>query len=80
MMITEGNFIMRSWKTTLSGIVSSAAGLMLAMSTGGVPIPKWAVITAGFVMAGGFATLGIFGKDFNVTGTADPPSKDQATK
>ena len=72
--------MMRSWKTTLSGLVSSGAGLVLAMSTGGVPIPKWAVIAAGFVMAGGFATLGIFGKDSNVTGVAAPPSKDQATK
>lgn len=71
---------MRSWKTTLSGIVTSAAGLVLAMSTSGVAIPHWAVITASFVLAGGFASLGIFGKDSNVTGPSAPPSKDQAAK
>ena len=71
---------MRSWKTTVSGLVSSGAGLVLAMSASGVVLPKWAIVTASFVMAGGFATLGIFGKDSNVTGTGNPPSKDQATK
>ena len=71
---------MRSWKTTLSGLITSAAGLVLALSTSGVAIPKWAVITATFVMAGGFASLGIFGKDSNVTGPSAPPSKDSATK
>jgi hypothetical protein len=71
---------MRSWKTTLSGLVSSMAGLVLALSTAGVAVPKWAVITASFVLAGGFASLGIFGKDSNVTGPSAPPSKDTATK
>lgn len=71
---------MRSWKTTLSGIVSSGAGLVLAMSASGVLLPKWAIITASFVMAGGFASLGVFGKDSNVTGAGSPPSKDQASK
>ena len=71
---------MRSWKTTLSGLVSSAAGLVLALSTAGVGVPKWAVITASFVLAGGFASLGIFGKDSNVSGPSSPPSKDNATK
>ena len=71
---------MRSWKTTLSGLVSSMAGLVLALSTAGVGVPKWAVITASFVLAGGFASLGIFGKDSNVTGPSVPPSKDTATK
>jgi hypothetical protein len=71
---------MRSWKTTASGLVSAGAAWVLAMSAAGVVMPKWAVVTAGFVMAGGFATLGIFGKDSNVTGPGSPPSKDQATK
>jgi hypothetical protein len=71
---------MRSWKTTLSGFVSSGAGLVLALSTAGVPLPKWAIVTAAFVMAGGFASLGIFGKDSNVSGVNAPPSKDQASK
>jgi len=71
---------MRSWKTTLSGLVSSGAGLILAMSQAGVALPRWAVVAAAFVMAGGFASLGIFGKDSNVSGMSSPPSKDQATK
>jgi hypothetical protein len=71
---------MRSWKTTVSGLVSSGAGLVLAMSASGVVLPKWAIVTASFVMAGGFATLGIFGKDSNVTGANAPPSADKASK
>lgn len=71
---------MRSWKTTASGLVSSGAAWVLAMSAAGVVLPKWVIVTAGFVMAGGFATLGIFGKDSNVSGAASPPSKDNATK
>ena len=70
---------MRSWKTTASGLVSSGAALVLAMAGGGVAVPKWAVIAAGFVMAGGFACLGIVGKDYNVSGTTST-NKDQATK
>jgi hypothetical protein len=71
---------MRSWKTTLSGLISSLAGLVLAMGAAGVVLPKWVTVTAGFVMAGGFGAMGIFGKDSNVTGAGSPPSKDQATK
>ena len=86
---------MRSWKTTLSGYVTSAAGLVLALSQGGVVLPKWAVITAGFVAAGGVAALGRYSKDYNVTGPVGPvavgappiapsivmmPSRDTATK
>lgn len=55
--------MLQSWKTTVSGLVTSLAGLVLALSTSSVAIPKWAVITASFVLAGGFASLGIFGKD-----------------
>ena len=84
----------RSWKTTLSGYVTSGAGLVLALSQGGVVVPKWLTITAGFVAAGGIAALGKFSKDYNVTGPVGPaavgtftptsavtsPSKDAATK
>ncbi len=71
---------MRSWKTTISGAVTSAAGFVLALSQAGVVLPKWATVAAAFVMAGGVASLGIAGKDYNVTGTDAPPSKDVATK
>ena len=71
---------MRSWKTTLSGLVSSGATLILALSNAGVVLPKWVVATAAFVVVGGLASLGIFGKDSNVSGVSSPPSKDQATK
>ena len=57
-----------NWKTTVSGLVSSAAGLVLALNAGGVAEPKWLIITAGFVLAGGLAALGISGKDHDVTG------------
>ena len=86
---------MRSWKTTLSGYVTSGAGLVLALSQGGVVLPKWLVIAAGFIAAGGIAALGRYSKDYNVTGPIGPtaagdplvapkivmmPSKDAATK
>ena len=86
---------MRSWKTTWAGYVTSGAGLVLALSQGGVVLPKWMVITAGFVAAGGIAALGKFSKVYNVTGTVGPvavgdppvstkvvtiPSTDMATK
>lgn len=71
---------MRSWKTTLSGAVSSGASLVVVLSTQGVVMPKWLPIVAAFVLAGGLAGLGIYGKDYNVTGPVSPPSKDIATK
>ena len=60
---------MKSWRMTLSGGVSSAASLVLALSAGGVAIPKWLVVTAGFTVAGGFMALGINGKDAAVHST-----------
>lgn len=60
--------MLTSWKMTISGLVTGAAGLILAMSQAGVQEPKWLTITAAFVLAGGFAALGINGKDSNVTG------------
>ena len=70
----------RSWKTTASGFVSAGASLVVFMSTQGVAVPHWLVTVAGFVLVGGLASMGIAGKDFNVSGTDSPPSKDQATK
>jgi hypothetical protein len=58
-----------NWKTTVSGIVSSAAGLVLALQAGGVSEPKWLVVTAGFVLAGGLAGLGIAAQDGGKTET-----------
>ncbi len=71
---------MRSWKSTLSGAVSSGAALVVLLSTQGVAVPHWLVVTAGFVLAGGLASMGIVAKDYNVTGASAPPSKDQASK
>jgi hypothetical protein len=70
---------MRSWKTTASGLICSGAALLLVLSSSGVQVPHWATVTAGFVLSGGFAALGIVGKDFNVSGTSTQP-KDEATK
>ena len=71
---------MRSWKTTASGLVSSGAALVVFMATQDVTLPHWVVVVAGFVLAGGLASMGIAGKDYNVSGLNSPPSKDQATK
>lgn len=62
---------MKNWKTTLSGLVGSLASLLVLMSTQGVQLPKWLVIVAGFVAAGGFAALGISGKDSTSHSTLD---------
>ena len=70
---------MRSWKTTASGVVTSLASLVLALSGAGIVLPKWAPAVAGFVAAGGFGALGVFAKDSNVTGTTGA-SGDKATK
>ena len=70
---------MRSWKTTASGLVTSLSGLVLFLSTQGVSLPHWLVLTAGFVMIGGFSAMGVAGKDYNVSGTQSS-NKDQATK
>jgi len=71
---------MRSWKTTLSGAVSAGAALIVALSAQGVAMPKWLPLTAAFILAGGLTSLGVAGKDYNVTGQGSPPSKDTATK
>lgn len=60
----------KSWRTTLSGGVSSFAALALALHAAGVAIPQWVVVTAGFILAGGLASIGIVGKDAAVHSTA----------
>jgi len=70
---------MRNWKTTVSGLVCCGAALVLVLASNGVQEPHWLTVTAGFVLSGGFASLGIVGKDFNVSGTAAQP-KDDASK
>lgn len=54
---------MTSAKTTIAGLVSAGASLVVFMSTQGVAVPHWLVVTAGFVLAGGLARLGIAAKD-----------------
>ena len=70
---------MRSWKTTASGCISSLAAMVVFMSTQGVIVPHWVVVAAGFVLAGGLASMGVAGKDYNVSGTTSS-NKDEATK
>jgi hypothetical protein len=60
----------KSWHSTLSGAVTSAASLILALSAAGVALPRWVLVVAGFVMAGGFAAMGIVGKDASVHSTS----------
>ena len=62
---------MKNWKTTASGIVSSAAGLVIALSQGGVQEPKWVLVTAAFVLAGGLAGMGITAKDATTHSTVE---------
>jgi uncharacterized protein (DUF2336 family) len=62
---------MKSWKTTVSGYIGSAAMLVLALAGAGVAMPKWAVVTAGFVAAGGIAGIGSNAKDASVHSTAE---------
>ena len=50
---------MTSWKTTLSGAVTSAAGFVVFASTQGLAMPKWLVLLAGFTLCGGLAAMGI---------------------
>ena len=46
------------WRTTLPGLVSSAA-LFVAFSAGKLHFPTWVTVLAAFVGAGGLANLGI---------------------
>lgn len=62
---------MKNWRSTLSGAVTSAAGLVLALGGADVHIPHWLSVTASFVLAGGLASMGIVGKDAATTPTVD---------
>ena len=62
---------MKSWRTTLSGAVASGAALVLTLASAGVAEPKWLIVTAGFIAAGGIASLGISGKDASVHSTPE---------
>jgi hypothetical protein len=71
---------MRSWKTTTCGLISAGAAWVLFAATNGVILPHWMVVTASFVLAGGLAGMGVYGKDYNVTGAGAPPNADKASK
>ena len=58
---------MKSWKTTASGIVSAAASFIMFLSSQGVYFPHWLVLTAGYILVGGLASLGIVGRDHTYT-------------
>ena len=58
-----------SWRTTFSAAVGAIAGLIAFLSTQGVIMPHWLVLTAGFITVGGFASLGIAAKDSSVHST-----------
>ena len=60
---------MRSWKTTLVGIVVG----FLNLSLNGVSVKS-------ILLSAAVAALGTLAKDYNVTGVTNPPSKDQASK
>ena len=62
---------MRSWKTTVSAIVTVAAGFVLFSPDLFSDWP-WLIELAKYVTLGGLAALGIAAKDSGVTG---PPPK-----
>ena len=70
---------MRSWKTTISAVVTVLAGFVLFSPE---TFKTWPVVIeiAKYIAAGGVLALGISSKDYNVTGTSSPPSGDVATK
>jgi len=56
----------KSWRTTLSGLISSAAALVVAVPDI-VNYNPAAMKAAAFVLAGGLATMGIVSRDNNKT-------------
>ena len=70
---------MKNWKTTVSGVVSAAAGLVVYLHSGGYVVePGWLLGAANFVMIGGIASLGLAAKDGNVTGGTVPQTTEAA--
>jgi hypothetical protein len=61
----------KNWRSTLSGAITSAAGLILALSGADVRVPHWLSVIASFVLAGGLASMGIVGKDAATTPTVE---------
>jgi hypothetical protein len=61
--------MMKSWRTTISGLTGSAAALVLTLSGAGIILPKWVTVAAGFVLAGGLASVGVNAKDSVVHST-----------
>ena len=61
---------MANWKTTVSALVSAAGMFVLfgAAPPYNIHFPVGVMALAGFMALGGLASLGINGKDNNVTG------------
>lgn len=68
---------MKNIKTTVSGLVAAGAAFIVANPAMFVKYPV-VVTVAGFVMAGGLAGIGIFGRDASTHSTMDEVV--QATK
>ena len=72
------SLMLTNWKTSVSGIVTAAAGFVVAtpeLFTG----HPWVVAIAKYLMAGGFMALGFSSKDLDVTGGTKlntPPAQD----
>jgi hypothetical protein len=71
---------MKSWKTTVTSIISAIGAFVLFSQFGGYyNFPKIVLGFAVFMQAGGLAAFGIVAKDSNVTGgTVGQPSTPQA--
>jgi hypothetical protein len=72
--------ISKNWMTTVAGIVSGCASLILFLHLGGfVVFPHWVMGLVAFIQAGGTMSLGIVAKQYNMTGgTVGQPSTAQA--
>ena len=77
-IVENGDFPkMRSYKTTISGVVSAAASfVMFAQIQHMYEFPKLVQALAMFAQVGGMMALGVTAKDYNVSGPAEPPNKD----
>jgi hypothetical protein len=65
----ESRSMKRSWRTTASGLIGALA-LVVVGNPSIIPARlHWIVVLAGIVASGGFAALGIAGKDAQVHST-----------